>query len=62
MEAINTAQVLIPRTDEAELQQLHNLGTTQGLGEPLYDNDEFRDTLGELGIGIPDFDAYSEGR
>jgi hypothetical protein len=41
---------LIPRTDEAELQQLKDLGAGQGLGYDLNDDAEFGDSLGEFGI------------
>jgi hypothetical protein len=46
---------LVPKTD---LNELINLGASQGLGQALYDDGdaddaEFRDTLSEFGIKPP---------
>lgn len=46
---------VIPRTDEAEMKQLQDMGAGQGLGDVLYDDDEFRDTLGEFGLSFGNF-------
>lgn len=54
--------MLIPRTDEAELDQLRGLGGAQGLGYDLNDDTEFGVTLSEFGIESGQFIAGGESQ
>lgn len=41
---------MVLKSDAAEVKQLQDMGKSQGLGDTLYDNDEFRDVLSEFGL------------